>query len=170
MQYNIFNKVHLPLKRSLLSTAVYLNSFEASTAYEEALSKVSEVLEIFKEQVEFEEAAILPLIFYYEPSIAANYTNQHKKQLSLVYELEGQIELFKSLIYKFQSLSAFELIYEAFNDFLLSNYHHMDDEEEILNGILRLYYSDNFLVQVEQRMKSHPALIVTEIKSNLLAA
>jgi len=40
------------------------------------------------------------------------------------------------------------------------NYHHMDDEEEILNEILCTYYSDDFLRNIEQQMKMQSLLVV----------
>lgn len=171
MHYNIFNQVHLPLKLALVHTSVYLDNVDLykHSALAQLSIKVGQVLSIFREQVNFEENFILPLVSEYEPSIADKYLRHHKKQSSLAYELEGYISLFKNFTYESRSFSVIKLFNELFNAFIIDNYLHMDDEEEVLNSILRLYYSDDFLKLVEQNMKMSAALI-SQMNPNILQA
>jgi hypothetical protein len=65
----------------------------------------------------------------------------------------------KSLIHSFYKEKGVEnrgaiisLIRESFNDFMLLNYNHMDDEEAVLNEILWRYYSDNAIMEMEKTL------------------
>ncbi|HEX8277697.1 MAG TPA: hypothetical protein VF540_03350 [Segetibacter sp.] len=153
MSYNIFNAVHRPLKLALLTTCINMskkNRYSIPEA-EKSLSKVTEVLRIFKEQIELENDVILPLIFEYEPSVCNNYLSQHYEQMEQLQKLESLIHSFGRVKDEIAQFELMILINEAFNKFLLSNYHHMDDEEEILNNILWQYYSDDFLAGLLHR-------------------
>ena len=51
------------------------------------------------------------------------------------------------------------LINESFNEFMLFNFNHMDDEEAVLNEILWRYYPDKVLLQTEEKMNILPHLV-----------
>ena len=160
MRYNIFNKAHLPLKRSLLNACISFDKYkEEEISSGEVLQKAEEVLYIFNEQLTYESLHILPLIFEYEPSIWNNYTSEHNKAARIAKNLK---ELAKELQRQKRvedKLKILELIIERFNEFILFNFNHMDDEEAVLNEILWRYYKDPVLVQIEERMDILPHLL-----------
>src|SRR5919107_5897255 len=96
MRYNIFNQVHRPLKLALISTCISLsrNGDWNLLAATEAIRKVEEVLQLFKEQVQNESLHIFPFIFEYEPSVWAMYSSEHHKGMNLVHQLETLVESF----------------------------------------------------------------------------
>ncbi|WP_020601312.1 hypothetical protein [Segetibacter koreensis] len=158
MRYNIFNQVHRPLKECLLSTCIYLSrngDWNIATAVE-AIYKVEEVLELCDEQVKYETVNILPFIFEYEPSVWNSYTSEHHKIANLSLSLESLIKSFYKMQGAENKLAVMELISENFNEFMLLNYNHMDDEEAVLNEILWRYYNDVFIKQIESEMIAKP--------------
>ncbi|HEX8357728.1 MAG TPA: hypothetical protein VF610_09960 [Segetibacter sp.] len=150
MSYNIFNTVHRPLKLALLTTCLHLSNKKRFHLKEAVNStyKINEVLHIFKEQIEYENDVILPLVFEYEPAIANQYLEQHNEQMDQMHELQRRLKSFgdtESELQQFETLTAVSKVFDAF---LLSNYHHMDDEEETLNQVLSCYYSKSFLMEL----------------------
>jgi hypothetical protein len=108
------------------------------------------VLGIFEEQIEFENCVVLPLIFEYEPSVCNHYLHQHDEQTEQLQKLRSLILSFSTTSDEVEQFEILMLIGENFNKFLLSNYHHMDDEEEVFNNILWQYYNDDFLATVQR--------------------
>lgn len=154
MRYNIFNHVHRPLKEALLSTCITLSNeakWDISSA-QVAMHKVEETLQICDEQVKFEALKILPFVFEYEPSVWNNYTAEHYKVMNLCCDLKMLVQSF----YKTKGLENKEAILgltiDKFNEFVLVNYNHMDDEEAVLNEILWRYYNDTFIREMEKDM------------------
>jgi aspartate-semialdehyde dehydrogenase len=162
MRYNIFNKVHRPLKESLLSTCISLSrngEWNISSALE-AIRKVEEVLEICDEQVKYEAINILPFIFEYEPSVWNAYTSEHHKVMNLCRDIKSLVQSFYKLKGTENKFAVMELISEKFNEFMLLNYNHMDDEEAVLNEILWRYYTDAFIIEME----NHLTIVTASVK------
>ncbi len=154
MRYNIFNQIHRPLKESLLSTCISLSrnrDWNVSSALE-AIRKVEEALQICDEQVKFEAINILPYIFEYEPSVWNMYTSEHHRVMNMARSLESLVRSFYKLQGTENKLAVMELISGSFNEFVLLNYNHMDDEEAVLNEILWRCYDDTIIKQIENEM------------------
>ncbi len=90
--------------------------------------------------------------FEYEPSVWITYTGEHHKAMNLSHNLENLIHSFYELKDAADRLTLMELISRSFNEFLLYNYNHMDDEEAVLNEILWRYYNDALITQIENEM------------------
>jgi hypothetical protein len=172
MRYNIFNQVHRPLKECLLSACISLSrngDWNMATALE-AVRKVEEVLQICDEQVKNEAIHILPFVFEYEPSVWNSYTSEHHKVMNLWRHLESLVQSFYRLKGSENKFSVMELISECFNEFMLLNYNHMDDEEAVLNEILWRYYNDAFIRQMENEMNMMPELLKQSRKKGVQMA
>ena len=170
MRYNIFNQAHRPLKLALLSTCISLSKdgeWDLSTAAE-TIKKVEEALQVFNEQVKYESLHILPFIFDYEPSVWIMYTSEHHKAMNLSYNLENLIRSFHELKDTEGRLTLMESISKSFNEFVLNNYNHMDDEEAVLNEILWRYYNDAFIRQIENEIYVQPGLVKQHKKTERL--
>lgn len=143
------------MKLALLSTCISLsrNGDWDILSASESIGKVEEVLQVFSHQLKSEASCILPFIFEYEPSVWSLYTSEHHKAMNLSYNLENMIYSFHTLKNEDDKLMVMEMISENFNEFVLFNYNHMDDEEAVLNEILWRYYNDNFIGQIEYELK-----------------
>lgn len=160
MRYNIFNKAHLPLKTAMLSGCISISeSIEGKISASGALQKVEEVLDIFNEQVTYEALYVLPLIFEYEPSIWNNYTSEHNKATKLITNLKELVQLYYKQKKKADKLKILTLLGQSYNECMLFNFNHMDDEEAVLNEILWRYYPDSILIQIEENMDILPHLV-----------
>jgi hypothetical protein len=65
-------------------------------------------------------------------------------------------------------LTLMELISKSFNEFVLNNYNHMDDEEAVLNEILWRYYNDAFIRQIENEIYVQRGLVKQHKKTERL--
>ena len=161
MRYNIFNQAHRPLKLALLSTCISLSrngDWDLSSALE-SIRKVEEALRVFNEQVKSEASCILPFIFEYEPSVWSMYTSEHHKAMNLCYNLKSLVHSFYKLKDADDKLTVMGLVSESFNEFVLFNYNHMNDEEAVLNEILWRYYNDSVIRQIDNEMSVLPGSI-----------
>lgn len=151
MRYNIFYDVHTPLRTMLLKTCISLSNYHSFAGMEPVVTqKIEDVIQAFEEQVKLEETYILPLVFEYEPSVADIYVRQHRLQAIQLRELKKLLVSFKDedLLDELD----YRQIVSAFNDFIITNYDHMDDEEPVLNQFLWMYYNDQFLKGIQQKM------------------
>ena len=170
MRYNVFNKVHRPLKLALLSACISLSNdgdWDLSSAAK-TIRKVEEVLQVFNEQVKYENLHILPFIFEYEPSVWSMYTSEHHKAMNLSYNLENLVRSFYQLKDAEDRIGLMESISKSFNEFVLNNYNHMDDEEAVLNEILWRYYDDAFIRQIENEIYVQARLVKQHKKTERL--
>jgi hypothetical protein len=163
MRHNIFNEGYKQLKVSLVNTCIALSNNENTTAAvsKEIIEKVTESLRLTKEQVVFEAANILPLIFEYEPSVWDLFTREHHKVMNLHTQLEQMVKTFSYCTNELIQVDLIAAIGEAFNHFIMIQYNHMDDEEAILNEILWRHYSDETLKQVND----YNTVILTLLKN-----
>ena len=166
MRYNIFYDVHTPLRLALLKGCIQISNGAGSNRFK-VIKAIEEALLVFEEQQRFEEDYILPLVFEYEPSIAANYSAQHCYQVNLWRKLKAAVEFYNKKQYK-KEIIDLNYVLQAFNEFVITNYGHMDEEEETLNHILWIYYEDNFLKQLQQKSILLSAPVQERQHSNLI--
>jgi len=159
MRYNIFNRAHLPLKTALLSGCISLSKIasDKSDGIKEILEIVEKVLNTYNEQISYEALHVLPLIFEYEPAISSNYTTEHNLIAMAARSLSESLQSYQAQQKNHAHL--LKDIVKRYNDFVLLNYNHMDDEEPVLNEILWRYYGDNVLKQTEEKMDILPHLV-----------
>ncbi len=160
MRYNIFNKAHLPLKTALINGCLSISKITNGESFSaaEALQKVNEALQVFEEQVMYEALHILPYIFEYEPSVWNNYTSDHNKATRFANNLKDLVKLCCRLQKQEDKLRIMRRISESYNEFMLFNFNHFDDEEAVLNEILWRYYPDSVLIEIERKMSLLPHL------------
>ena len=160
MRYNIFNRAHLPLKTALISGCVSLtDALNGALTTTESVKPVEEVLRVYKEQISYERLHILPFIFEYEPAISISYSTEHDKASRLSDRMNGLVQSYRKEENKNEKSKILALISECYNDFMLFNFNHMDDEEAVLNEILWRYYQDKVLMQIEEKMDILPHLV-----------
>jgi hypothetical protein len=155
MRYNIYNQVHRPLKLSMLKTSVEITAMPTinNENTSELISKIEEVMQLFKELVQFEHTYVLPLVFDFEPSIWNLYTTEHQAAMNLCRKVEDRISFYKNRTDENRKVAAMKSVTEAFEQFMTFNLQHMNEEEEVLNEILWRYYSDNVLMEIEHGMQ-----------------
>ena len=162
MRYNIFSEIHQPVKLALLSTCITLskkNEWNFKKA-EKSIRQVADVVNTFYTQLQIEEQHLLPLVFVYEPSVWDVFARQHRQLVAMADKLQQLIYSTKQtedVIEKFTAMIEIDSIY---NEFIMANYNHMDEEEEILNEILWQYYSDETLQSIVKTKT--PAVLVQQ--------
>ncbi len=161
MRYNIFNKIHQPLRLTLLNTCIYLAESQGFnvTAVAVTIKKVTEVLKVFKAQLKYEGLYLLPLVFEYEPSVWDAYTREHHKAMNMATNLNELLKSYSAIKDENEQSEWARQVSAAFNEFTLFNYHHMDDEEEVLSEFLLRYYKDDTILQIQEEMEMPGTLI-----------
>ncbi|GEO10810.1 hypothetical protein [Segetibacter aerophilus] len=164
MRYNIFNKAHFPLKTSLLSACVSIDKIATHgvTFAADAVEKVKNVLQAYNETIVFEGLHIFPLVFEYEPSVWNNYASEHNRMTRLANYLKSLIQSYYHQSKAKDKLDLIASISKSYNEFMMANFDHMNDEEAVLNEILWRYYRDQVLSQLEEKMHTLPDLIKTQ--------
>lgn len=166
MRHNIFNHIHHQFKVELLNTCLELDNQDKFDLKETsaAINKVVKVLRLYKDLVSYEASYLLPLIFEYEPSIWDCYTREHHKGMNQLREIEVLVKTFRASKRKEEKSTIVEFLRWAFNDFMIQNYNHMDDEEEVLNEILWRYYPDKTILEAQDKMVFSPAAYEVELE------
>jgi hypothetical protein len=136
----------------------------------QTLKEVDEVLNLYNEQINYEALHIFPLIFEYEPSIWNNYTTEHNTISKLAEKIRSLIQSYNSQQGNNNKSKIKSSISASFNEFILANFNHMDDEEAVLNEILWRYYDDNILRKIEHTMNILPHLLKAGEKTGFAIA
>jgi hypothetical protein len=107
----------------------------------------------------FEGLHILPLVFEYEPSVWNNYISEHNRISGICNNLESLIQSYYKQPKAKDKLDTVASISKSYNEFMMANFNHMNDEEAVLNEILWRYYRDQVLSQLEEKMDTLPDFI-----------
>jgi hypothetical protein len=159
MRYNIFNKAHLPLKTALISGCIAITgAVDGQAPATDALLKVGEALGVFNEQVGYEMLHVLPFVFEYEPSVSATYASEHEKTARIARRLRALLHAYGQKQAPGDKMATLQSILNEYNEFVLVNFNHMDDEEAVVNEILWRYYPDTLLLQLEEKIDILPHL------------
>ena len=151
---NIFNQVHKGLRASLYETALLLQQANFTSANESdvAMERIKEVLMLFEEHARKEDFYILKAIVPYEPSVADAFEQEHIEDMELSAELSDAVVAFESLLDNSEREAAGRKINELFAAFIAFNLKHMGKEELVINEILWRYFSDNEILQIQNRI------------------
>ena len=151
---NIFNQVHKGLRAALYETALLLQqaNFTSANESEVAMERIKEVLMLFEEHARKEDFYILKAIVPYEPSVADAFEQEHIEDMELSDELSDAVVAFESLLDNSEREAAGKKINELFAAFIAFNLKHMGKEELVINEILWRYFSDNEILQIQNRI------------------
>jgi hypothetical protein len=151
---NIFNQVHKGLRAALYETALLLQQANFTSANESdvAMERIKEVLMLFEEHARKEDFYILKAIVPYEPSVADAFEQEHMEDMELSAELSDEVIAFESLLDNGEREAAGRKINELFAAFIAFNLKHMAKEELVINEILWRYFSDNEILQIQNRI------------------
>ena len=151
---NIFNQVHKGLRAALYETALLLQQANFTSANESdvAMERIKEVLMLFEEHARKEDFYILKAIVPYEPSVADAFEQEHIEDMELSDELSDAVVAFESLLDNSEREAAGRKINELFAAFIAFNLKHMGKEELVINEILWRYFSDNEILQIQNRI------------------
>lgn len=151
---NIFNQVHKGLRAALYETALLLQQANFTSANESdvAMERIKEVLMLFEEHARKEDFYILKAIVPYEPSVADAFEQEHIEDMELSAELSDAVVAFESLLDNSEREAAGRKINELFAAFIAFNLKHMGKEELVINEILWRYFSDNEILQIQNRI------------------
>ncbi len=165
-RFNIFNQIHKALRALLYDTSLTLQqtNFADASEAETTMEKIIQVVDIFDEHSSREDHFILPAIGPYEPSLADVFEQEHEKDQALTEKLRGLLMVYNHAVKTEVKIETGQAINRAFIEFMIFNLEHMSKEETVLNKILWRYYSDEEILDINQRIVSaiphHEAAVI----------
>ena len=107
-----------------------------------AFQKVEHVIELFDDHADHEDSHILHPMDVHNPSLVAEFENEHITDRRLGAEISSAIAMYRSAANDMDRVRAGEKAFYAFNEFIAFNLVHMNKEETVLNQALWSLYSD----------------------------
>ena len=153
-RFNIFNPIHKALRAMLYDTSLTLQQtyFADADEAETAMEKVKQVVDIFDKHAAKEDHFVMPAIERYEPSLADAFEKEHEQDHALTEKLRGLLTVYNYAIKTEVKIQTGQAISRAFLEFMIFNLAHMDREETVLNKILWRYYTDDEILEMNQRI------------------
>ena len=153
-RFNIFNQIHKALRAMLYDTSLALQQtyFADAEEAETAMEKVRQVVDIFDEHAANEDHFVLPAIERYEPSLVGSFEQEHEKDHALTEKLRGLLMVYNHAVKTEVKIETGQAINHAFIEFMIFNLEHMSKEETVLNKILWRYYTDEEILDINQRI------------------
>lgn len=153
-RYNSFNMIHKALRAMMYDTALTLQQtdFTSSNEAEKALEKVETVIEQFEQHAYHEDTFMLPAIEAFEPSLVAEFENEHVEDIQLGNRIKTLLKIFNSLEINEERVNCGSCISKAFRDFMIFNLEHMAKEESDINQALWKHYTDQELLELNAKL------------------
>jgi hypothetical protein len=153
-RFNIFNQIHKGLRALLYDTSLTLQQtyFADADEAETAMEKVRQAVDIFDAHAAHEDHFVLPAIQRYEPSLVDAFEQEHETDHALSEKLRGLLTVYSHAIKTEVKIETGQAITRAFIDFMIFNLEHMGKEETVLNKVLWRYYSDEEIMDINQRI------------------
>jgi hemerythrin-like domain-containing protein len=155
-RFNIFSQIHKSLRVLLYDTATLIGrtDFEDQEQYEITAGRVREVTSAFDNHAHHEDTMVLPMIERYEPSVVDAFEQEHVEDHALSRKLNDSLTALDLAVSSSAKQELGISLMHSFNDFMIFNLKHMYKEETVLNNILWRHYSDEELLQTNQRIVS----------------
>ena len=157
MRYNAFHQIHKGLRALLYETGIQLQHADFWNAEETdaVIERITEVVRLFEEHADKEDAFVFPAIEKYDPAIADAFEREHVKDHLLGHQLSDAIAACKAAPVITEKAQAGFAIHRAYEKFMAFNLEHMAKEEEILNRILWRHYTDEELLDITRQIIAH---------------
>jgi len=154
MRYNAFHQIHKGLRALLYETGIQVQHADFWNAEETdaVIERITEVVRLFEEHADKEDAFVFPAIEKYDPAIADAFEREHVKDHLLGKQLVDAIDTCKAAPVITEKAQAAIGIQRAFEKFMAFNLEHMAREEEILNRILWRHYTDEELLAITRQI------------------
>jgi len=157
MRYNIFHQIHKGLRALLYETGIQVQHADFWNAEETdaVIERINEVVRLFDEHADKEDAHVFPAIEKYDPAIADAFEKEHVKDHLLGKQLTDAIAACQAAPIITEKAQAAWRMQRAFEKFMAFNLEHMAKEEEILNRILWRHYTDEELMDITRQIIAH---------------
>ena len=153
MRVNIFNQIHKGLRALLYETSILLQQTDFSNKEEMqvVVNRIKMVADLFDDHARHEDKFVLPAVQEYEPAIVDAFEQEHVMDAKLTRALKDSLQALQMASPLVRQDMANELA-KTFMQFMIFNLEHMSKEETILNKILWRYYSDNEIVDIQNKI------------------
>ncbi|HYE56561.1 MAG TPA: hemerythrin domain-containing protein [Chitinophagaceae bacterium] len=151
---NIFNQIHKGLRAMLYNMALTIQhtDFGKDEEGRATLRKLKLVLELYAEHGGHEDALVFPPVHKASPAAVAALEAEHDKDELLSNDLLLLIRAYKSANSDSERLATGYAIHLAFQEFVAFNLQHMVKEETVINPLLWENYTDEQIMEIQQRV------------------
>ncbi|MBC7903334.1 MAG: hemerythrin domain-containing protein [Gemmatimonadaceae bacterium] len=153
-RYNVFGQIHKGLRAFMYDTALSLQQtwFADSSAGGAALAKVDSVLAHFDAHAHHEDHFILPAIARFEKALVEEFEKEHVTDLELSNRLRSLLNIYYHCVSGEEKKEIGSAICKSFVEFMVFNLEHMAKEEILLNRTLWKHYTDDEIMEIQQRL------------------
>jgi len=142
-RYNSFYQIHKGLRALLYETALHVQRADLQDPIERICvqERIHLLLALFEKHASSEDNFVFAAVKKYEPSVADAFEQEHDRDHALGEKLEAAANALTADA----GPAAAAALNTALMEFIVFNLEHMSREEDIINGILWRYYSDEEL-------------------------
>lgn len=155
-RYNIFRQIHKGLRAMLYDTAItlQLTDFQNSDEAGLALDKLSQTLHTFYQHADHEDKFILPMLKKTSPALVEEFDSEHGKDEFMTHRINNLVTLYHHVGSAEGMEELGEKICIAFNEFVAFNLYHMAKEEEKINPVLWMQYTDEEICCIRKSLSA----------------
>lgn len=152
MRYNTFNQIHKGLRFLMFDTAIRVqqNNFMNEAETLPVIQQLEEMLALFDSHAHNEDTYVLTPVMLHAPEVVAAFESEHQEDHKLATQLQQAVYCWEEAQSADKKLEAGKNILYSLNDFVAFNLKHMNKEEDILNKILWLHFTDADIKLFEQ--------------------
>jgi hypothetical protein len=153
-RYNSFNMIHKALRAMMYDTALTLQQtyFADVQEAEVALDKVESTVSEFERHAHYEDTFMLPAVEAFEPALVEQFEKEHVEDMEIGNRLQTLLNIYRSLQTSEERIICGSCINKSFRDFMVFNIEHMAKEEIEINRVLWANYTDQELLELNERL------------------
>ena len=153
-RFNTFNMIHKALRAMLYDTALTMQQtyFADTTEAADVFEKMNDVIFAFEQHGMHEDTILMPVIASYDPAMILSFEQEHKEDLSLGNKLKHLQNMYHATETSEEKLMVGSVMIRAFRDYMIFNLEHMQREEVDLNKLLWDHYTDEELLEINERI------------------
>ncbi|WP_276486044.1 hypothetical protein [Paraflavitalea pollutisoli] len=153
-RYNIFNQVHKALRSMLYDAADRLQQtdFDNRDDATEMVYDLEKILCYFEKHADHENTFILPAVARYDGALVERFQEGQITAEVLTESLRNTISAWEQTDDRAAMIGWGRYLLLTFNDFIAFNLSQMNKEEDELNEVLWVYYTDLELLQIRQML------------------
>jgi hemerythrin-like domain-containing protein len=155
-RFNIFYQIHKGLRAMLYDMALTMQHTDFCNQEEgrATLRKLRQVLNLYAEHGQHEEAFVFPAVHQASPAVVALLESEHEKDEQLTNDLLLQTRSYRIAATENERAAVGYDIQLSFQEFVAFNLQHMCKEERNINPLLWESYSDEEIMEIQKQIRS----------------
>lgn len=154
VRFNTFKKIHKGLRYLMFDTAIRAQQtdFMNETECLALVHQIEEMLMLFESHAHNEDHYLLAPVTKFDQAISQVFEAEHEEDHQLGVDLKQSLVHWEQAQTSIKRFVAGEHLLHCLNEFIAFNLRHMNKEEDILNKVLWLHFTDDEIKSFEQEI------------------